>query len=77
MKNGKIELTFWGTRGSIPSPGKDKSKYGGNTSCIEVCLPNYELIILDGGTGIRELGNSLLLRGKKVGDIPPGKKLLN
>lgn len=66
MKNGKIELTFWGTRGSIPSPGKDKSKYGGNTSCIEVRLPNHELIIFDGGTGIRELGNSLLLREKKV-----------
>jgi len=66
MNNTKIELTFWGTRGSIPSPGKDKSKYGGNTSCIEVNLPNHELIILDGGTGIRELGNSLLLRSKKI-----------
>jgi phosphoribosyl 1,2-cyclic phosphodiesterase len=66
MKNRKIELTFWGTRGSIPSPGKGKSKYGGNTSCIELSLPNHELIILDGGTGIRELGNSLMLRKKKV-----------
>ena len=66
MRNRKIEFTFWGTRGSFPSPGKDKSKYGGNTSCIEVRLPNHELIILDAGTGIRELGNSLLLREKKV-----------
>jgi len=66
MKNKKIVLTFWGTRGSIPSPGKDKSKYGGNTSCIEIRLPNHQLIVLDGGTGIRELGKSLLLRKKKV-----------
>ena len=66
MRNRKIVLTFWGTRGSIPSPGKDKLKYGGNTSCIEVRLPNHELIILDGGTGIRELGYSMLLKTKKV-----------
>jgi len=66
MRNEKIVLTFWGTRGSIPSPGKDKSGYGGNTSCIKLKLPNHELIILDAGTGIRELGNSLLLKKKKV-----------
>ena len=66
MKNSKIEITFWGTRGSIPAPGKDKSKYGGNTSCIEINLPNHELIILDAGTGIRELGNSFMLRNEKV-----------
>ncbi len=66
MRNSKIAITFWGTRGSIPSPGKDKSKYGGNTSCVEVKLPNNQLIIFDAGTGIRELGNSLLLRDKKV-----------
>ena len=66
MKNAKIELTFWGTRGSIPAPGKDKSRYGGNTSCIEINLPDHELIILDAGTGIRELGNSLMLRNEKV-----------
>ncbi len=66
MPNSRIALTFWGTRGSIPSPGKDKSKYGGNTSCVEVKLPNRQLIILDGGTGIRELGHALLLRKKKV-----------
>ena len=66
MKNRKIALTFWGTRGSIPSPGRDKSKYGGNTSCVEVQLPNNHLLILDGGTGIRELGNSLLSRKGKI-----------
>jgi hypothetical protein len=66
MKNKEIAVTFWGTRGSVPSPGKNKSKYGGNTSCVEVKLPNHQMIILDGGTGIRELGSSLLLREKKI-----------
>ena len=66
MRNSKTAITFWGTRGSIPSPGKDKSKYGGNTSCVEVKLPNNQLIILDAGTGIRELGKSLLYREKEV-----------
>jgi phosphoribosyl 1,2-cyclic phosphodiesterase len=66
MPHKKTALTFWGTRGSIPSPGKDKSKYGGNTSCIELQFPNDQLIILDGGTGIRELGNTLVMRNKQV-----------
>ncbi len=66
MKNKEIAVTFWGTRGSVPSPGINKSKYGGNTSCVEVKLPNHQMIILDGGTGIRELGSSLLRREKKI-----------
>ena len=66
MHKRKTSLTFWGTRGSIPSPGKDKAKYGGNTSCIELRLPDNQLIILDGGTGIRELGNALMARKRKV-----------
>lgn len=66
MAHEKTALTFWGTRGSIPSPGKDKSRYGGNTACIELRLPDGQLIILDGGTGIRELGNALAGRTKKV-----------
>jgi phosphoribosyl 1,2-cyclic phosphodiesterase len=66
MSGRKISVTFWGTRGSIPSPGKDKAHYGGNTSCIEVRLPNHHLIILDGGTGIRELGNALMRSRKKI-----------
>jgi len=66
MPHKKTALTFWGTRGSIPSPGQDKSKYGGNTSCIELRLPTDQLIILDGGTGIIELGNALVMHNKKV-----------
>ncbi len=66
MRKQKTALTFWGTRGSIPSPGKDKAKYGGNTSCVELRLPDNQLVILDGGTGIRELGNALMTKKKPV-----------
>lgn len=59
-----IKLTFYGTRGSIPTPGRQYEKYGGNTSCIEL-RTNNELIILDVGTGIRELGISLLKEFKQ------------
>jgi len=56
---GQIIIKFWGTRGSIPSPGPDTVKYGGNTSCVEVRCGD-ELIIIDAGTGIRNLGMELL-----------------
>ncbi len=51
-----MKLHVWGTRGSIPTPGATTLKYGGNTSCIEMRLDTNETIILDAGTGIRELG---------------------
>lgn len=51
-------LKFWGVRGSIPSPGRETVRYGGNTSCVEVRAEG-ELIILDAGSGIRPLGLSL------------------
>lgn len=53
-------IRFWGTRGSIPTPGPDTVRFGGNTSCIEVRTDDGELIILDAGSGIRALGMSLL-----------------
>jgi len=52
-------IRFWGTRGSIPSPGKTTVKYGGNTSCVEV-RAGKQILIFDAGTGIRDLGNQLL-----------------
>jgi phosphoribosyl 1,2-cyclic phosphodiesterase len=52
-------ITFWGVRGSIPSPGPTTVEIGGNTSCVEV-RAGRALIILDGGTGIRMLGKKLL-----------------
>src|SRR5262245_41769604 len=57
-----LRLQFWGTRGSIPSPGPNTIRYGGNTPCVELRTSEGWLIILDAGTGIRELGRSLLVR---------------
>jgi diguanylate cyclase (GGDEF)-like protein len=53
-------VRFWGTRGSIPAPGPQTARFGGNTSCVEVVLGDGTCIILDCGTGIRELGLRLL-----------------
>ncbi len=50
---------FWGTRGSIPVSGLEFHRYGGNTVCLEVCNQK-DLVIFDAGTGIRDLGTSLL-----------------
>jgi phosphoribosyl 1,2-cyclic phosphodiesterase len=55
-----MKLKFWGVRGSIASPGEKTVRYGGNTTCIEIRSDNNELIILDGGTGIFPLAQSLL-----------------
>ena len=55
---GPASLRFWGVRGSVPTPGPTTVKYGGNTSCIEV-RAGGEIIILDGGTGLRPLGRAL------------------
>lgn len=55
-----MKLKFWGVRGSIPSPGKNTVRYGGNTTCIEIRTDDNELIILDGGTGIFPLAQTLL-----------------
>lgn len=55
-------VTFWGVRGSIPTPGHSTQRYGGNTACIEVNVDDT-LIIFDGGSGLRTLGASLLHRG--------------
>jgi phosphoribosyl 1,2-cyclic phosphodiesterase len=67
-----LRVQFWGTRGSIPSPGPRTVRYGGNTPCVEVRTETGWLVILDAGTGIRELGRSLIERsnGNPVaGDI--------
>jgi len=57
-----MRLHFWGTRGSIPTPGPHTIRYGGNTPCVEVSTSSGALIILDAGTGLRELGRSLIAR---------------
>ncbi len=61
-----MKLKFWGTRGSIPTPGKETVRYGGNTPCLEVRLPKNNLLIFDAGTGIRGLGDALIASGESV-----------
>lgn len=67
-----LRVQFWGTRGSIPSPGPKTVRYGGNTPCVEVRTDDGWLLILDAGTGVRELGRSLIERANGApigGDI--------
>jgi len=59
-----LTLTFWGTRGSVPSPGASTAYFGGNTPCVELRTATGALLILDAGTGIRHLGRSLLERAR-------------
>lgn len=61
-----MRVRFWGTRGSIAVPGRRTVRYGGNTSCVEVRTNSGSLLILDSGTGIRELGEHLLAEGKEI-----------
>ncbi len=61
-------VKFWGVRGSIPCPGSDTCKYGGNTACIEIRFHETDrLIIIDAGSGLRELGNYMVAH-----DLPKG-----
>ena len=64
-----MKVKFWGVRGSIPCPGADTVKYGGNTPCIELRLDDGSLVILDSGSGIRALGNAMMERDLKKGPI--------
>jgi phosphoribosyl 1,2-cyclic phosphodiesterase len=54
-----MNIKVWGARGSIPAPGPETMHYGGNTSCVEVTLSDGSILILDAGTGIRNLGTCL------------------
>ncbi|CAN5155398.1 hypothetical protein BH20VER2_BH20VER2_16390 [soil metagenome] len=65
-------LKLWGVRGSIPVPGPSTVRYGGNTSCVEV-RADGEIIVLDAGSGIRELGREL---EKEFGERPVKLTLL-
>ena len=57
-----MRIKYYGTRGSIPTPGSTTIKYGGNTPCVTV-KTETDLIILDGGSGLRQLGLDLMKRG--------------
>jgi len=62
-----MRVRFWGVRGSTPTPQKENMGYGGNTSCIEIRTDSDEILIFDGGTGIRLLGKQL---EEEFGDQP-------
>jgi phosphoribosyl 1,2-cyclic phosphodiesterase len=63
-----FSMRFWGVRGSIPCPGPDTVRYGGNTACIELRFhPSNRLIIIDAGSGIRALGDHVMKQ-----DLPKG-----
>ena len=60
-----MRVRFWGTRGSIATPGASTLRFGGNTSCVEVTTASGQRLILDCGTGARALGMDLMARAPK------------
>jgi ribonuclease BN (tRNA processing enzyme) len=62
-----MKIRVWGARGSLSAPGPATVGYGGNTSCVEVELADGTILILDAGSGIRELGQQLL--GREHGEL--------
>jgi phosphoribosyl 1,2-cyclic phosphodiesterase len=60
-----VKVKIWGARGSIPAPGPETTRYGGNTSCVQVTLDNGSTFVLDAGTGIRSLGLALQHNGEQ------------
>lgn len=64
----RVYVTFWGTRGSIPTPGNSTEKYGGNTPCVHIQCDGTD-IIMDAGTGIRNLGLELMSQQREPLDL--------
>jgi phosphoribosyl 1,2-cyclic phosphodiesterase len=54
-----VNVVLWGTRGSLPTPGPETVRYGGNTACVEVRVRDDHIVVFDAGTGIRRLGATL------------------
>lgn len=67
-----VKVRFWGVRGSIPTPGPSTNFYGGNTSCVEL-QADGETLVLDAGSGIRQLGEKLI---EEAGGAPLNLHLL-
>ena len=61
-----MRVKLWGARGSVPSPGPETMRYGGNTSCVQVTLSDGTILSLDSGTGIRALGLALPAEGTRI-----------
>jgi phosphoribosyl 1,2-cyclic phosphodiesterase len=63
-----FSVTFWGVRGSLPTPGPETVEFGGNTACIEVRCGS-RLLVFDAGTGLRQLGDALMAKGDQELDL--------
>jgi phosphoribosyl 1,2-cyclic phosphodiesterase len=61
-----MRIKFWGTRGSIATPGPETVRYGGNTSCVEIRGSEDTLLVLDAGTGIRRMNQTIDRSIKRV-----------
>ncbi|MGB5177617.1 MAG: MBL fold metallo-hydrolase [Gammaproteobacteria bacterium] len=61
-----MKITFYGVRGSIPTPGYDTYRYGGNTSCVHIETASGQDLVLDAGTGIRNLGKRLIEKDSPI-----------
>jgi phosphoribosyl 1,2-cyclic phosphodiesterase len=61
-----MNVKIWGSRGSVPAPGPETARYGGNTSCVQITLDDGRVLVLDAGTGIRGLGMALVASREKV-----------
>jgi ribonuclease BN (tRNA processing enzyme) len=64
-----LNVTFWGVRGSIPSPGSETARWGGNSSCIEIRHGDLPPLVLDCGTGARKLGLKLVGEERRELDL--------
>ena len=61
----RVSCFYWGVRGTLPVPGRNSLRYGGNTSCVTLSFDDDRLFVFDAGSGIKELSNHLMSR-------PPG-----
>jgi phosphoribosyl 1,2-cyclic phosphodiesterase len=61
-----VRVKVWGARGSVPTPGPSTNRYGGNTSCLQLTLSDGRLLVLDAGSGIRNLGLRLAGRARRI-----------
>ena len=61
-----MRVKVWGARGAVPTPGPSTNRYGGNTSCLQVTLSDGRLLVLDAGSGIRNLGLRLAGRARRI-----------
>src|SRR3954471_12765247 len=71
-----MRVRFWGTRGSIATPGPGTVRYGGNTVCVEVRSDSGSLVVLDCGTGARLLGQQLVATAHEQGTVANGCLLI-